>query len=77
MMDALKASDALMFGNIRFERWRERFEAQWNAPDMLMIDVAWANMPPEMQNAIRMIAPKELLDVLDGGNNGKTNTAMD
>lgn len=77
MMDALKASDALMFGNIRFERWRERFEAQWNAPDMLMIDVAWANMPPEMQNAIRMIAPKELLDVLDGGNNGTTNTAMD
>lgn len=76
-MDALRASDALMFGNVRFLRWRERFEAQWNAPDMLMVDVAWQKMPEEMRSAIRMVAPPDLIEALDGGNYGSTSTAMD
>lgn len=66
-MDALRATDAILFGNNRFDDWLERFEAQWNAPDMMMVDVAWRKLPQEVRDAIRNVAPPELINALDGG----------
>ena len=66
-MDALRAADASLFGKSRFEKWRDRFEAQWNAPDMVMVDAIWQSLPEDVRQSIRMVAPPELTEALEGG----------
>jgi len=70
-MDALRASDAILFGMNQVLEWREKFEAEWNAPDMKLVDIAWQNIPEEIKGIMRIIAPPELLEIVEGGENGK------
>jgi len=63
-MNALQASDAILFGFNRYIDWLQRFEAQWNAGDMMIVDIAWSKLPPEVKQAILISAPDDLAAIL-------------
>jgi hypothetical protein len=65
-MNIIQAKDAVLLGNLKYERWRARFEMEWNAPLLVLQEkqmvekmlALWEQMPLEQKQRMRAVNPQ-------------------
>ena len=58
-MDALKAQNALMTGQARFEKGKREFERKWQLPmQRAQLRAAWQMMPAEVKEKLKQQNPE-------------------
>jgi len=60
MMDAMRAQNALMEGQARFEKWQAEFKQKWAAPmQRATLKQFFARLPAEAKDQLRAQDPEQ------------------